>query len=52
MQFHEKKILDLFDFTSFFAGTFLNFLARCDSVGGVHENPNSDNLGQLSEYQK
>ena len=27
MQFHEKKILDLFDFTSFFAGTFLNFLA-------------------------
>ena len=28
MQFHEKKN-DLFDFTSFFAWTFLNFLARC-----------------------
>ena len=28
MQFHEKKI-DLFDFTSFVAWTFLNFLARC-----------------------
>ena len=28
MQFHEKKI-DLFDFTSFFASTFLNFLAHC-----------------------
>ena len=24
-----KKIFDLFDFTSFFAWTFLNFLARC-----------------------
>ena len=24
-----KKFLDLFDFTSFFAQTFLNFLARC-----------------------
>ena len=28
MQFHEKKYLDLFDFTSFFAWTFTNFLAR------------------------
>ena len=28
MQFHEKKIFDLFDFTSFFAWTFLNFLAH------------------------
>ena len=27
MQFHEKKI-DLYDFTSFFAWTFLNFLAH------------------------
>ena len=27
MQFHEKK--DLFDFTSFFAWAFLNFLAHC-----------------------
>ena len=26
MQFHEKKPFDLFDFTSFFAYTFLNFL--------------------------
>ena len=25
-----KKFFDLFDFTSFFAWTFLNFLARCD----------------------
>ena len=30
MQFHEKKI-ELFDFTSFFGWTFLNFLARCAS---------------------
>ena len=29
MQFHEKKFLDLFDFTSFFAWTFLNYLAHC-----------------------
>ena len=29
MQFYEKQI-DLFDITSFFAWTFLNFLARCD----------------------
>ena len=29
MQFHEKKFFDLFDFTSFFARTFLNFLALC-----------------------
>ena len=29
MQFHEKKKLDLFDLTSYFAWTFLNFLARC-----------------------
>ena len=29
MQFHEKKCLTIFDFTSFFALTFLNFLARC-----------------------
>ena len=28
MQFHEKKI-DLFDFTSFFARAFLNFLVLC-----------------------
>ena len=28
MQFHEKK-LDLFDFTSFFAWIFLNFLSCC-----------------------
>ena len=29
MQFHEKKFfLTIFDFTSFFAWTFLNFLAR------------------------
>ena len=29
MQLHEKKFLDLFDFTSFFAWTFKNFLACC-----------------------
>ena len=29
MQFHEEKKSDLFDFTSFFAWTFLIFLARC-----------------------
>ena len=29
MQFHEKKKMDLLDFTSFFAWTFLNFLACC-----------------------
>ena len=29
MQFHEKKIFDVFDFMTFFARTFLNFLARC-----------------------
>ena len=28
MQFY-KKFLDIFDFMSFFAWTFLNFLARC-----------------------
>ena len=32
MQFHEKIIFDLFDFTSFFAWTFLIFLARCGTV--------------------
>ena len=32
MQFHEKKFFDLFDFTSFFAWTFLNVLACCDST--------------------
>jgi len=31
MQFHEKKN-DLFDFTSIFAWTFLNFLAHCALV--------------------
>ena len=31
MQFHEKKF-DLFDFTSFFALAFLNFLARCGNI--------------------
>ena len=30
MQFHEKKF-DLFDSTSFFAQTFLNFLAFCET---------------------
>ena len=29
VQFHEKIIFDLFDFASFFAWTFLNFLAHC-----------------------
>ena len=29
MQFHVKKIFDLFDFTSFFPWSFLNFLAHC-----------------------
>ena len=29
MQFHEIYFVDLFYFTSFFAWTFLNFLARC-----------------------
>ena len=33
MQFHEKNFLILFDFTSFFAWTFLNFLARCVFFG-------------------
>ena len=32
MQFHEKKI-DLFDFTSLFAWTFLNFLAHYAAGG-------------------
>ena len=31
MQFHEK-IFDLFDFTSYFAWTFFNFLTRCAMV--------------------
>ena len=31
MQFHEKK-LDLFDLTSFFAWTFFNFLAHCETL--------------------
>ena len=35
MQFHEE-IFDLFDFTSFFAWTFLNFLAFCELVGWHH----------------
>ena len=31
MQFHEKEYFDLTDFMSFFAWTFLNFLAcRCE----------------------
>ena len=29
MQFHEKNLFELFDFTSFFVWTFSNFLARC-----------------------
>ena len=29
MPFHEKKLFDLFDFTSWFDWTFLNFLAHC-----------------------
>ena len=29
MQFHAKNFFDIFDFTIFFAWTFLNFLARC-----------------------
>ena len=32
MQFHEKNFIDLFDFTSFFAWTFLNFLSRCETI--------------------
>ena len=35
MQFHEKLFFDLFDFTSFFAWTFLNFLARCELAGNL-----------------
>ena len=30
MQFHEREKIDLFNFTSFFAWIFFNFLARCD----------------------
>ena len=26
---HKKNLMDIFDFTTFFAWTFLNFLARC-----------------------
>ena len=37
MQFHEKMFLILFDFTSFFAWTFLNFLAHC---AGLREETN------------
>ena len=33
MQFREKKPFDLFDFTSFFPGLFLNFMARCAAAG-------------------
>ena len=33
MQFHENKI-DLFDFTSFFAWTFISFLVHCVSYKG------------------
>ena len=40
MQFHEKKNLDLFDFTSFFAWTFLNFLTCCGTT--------RENLGRSS----
>ena len=36
IQFHEKKI-DLFDFMSFFAWTFLNFLAHCAMSTQVHK---------------
>ena len=32
-----KKIFDLFDFTSFFAWTFLNFLARCEHYCTVRQ---------------
>ena len=32
MQFHEEKNNDLFDFMSFFAWTFLKFLARCATI--------------------
>ena len=32
MQIHEKIFFDLFDFTSFFACTFLNFLAHCAKI--------------------
>ena len=41
MQFHVKNFFDIFDFTSFFAWTFLNFLARCVYVCGIIE----DGLG-------
>ena len=34
--------MDLFDFTSFFAWTFLNFLARCEIA--MNNNPNSVTL--------
>ena len=40
MQFHEKIFLDLFDFTSFFASTFLNFLSRC----AIHTNADKANV--------
>ena len=32
MQFHGKIFFDLFDFTSFLAWTFFNFLAHCVAV--------------------
>ena len=35
MQFHEK--IDLFDFKSFFAWTFLNFLVRCGRSRTMHK---------------
>ena len=39
MQFHEKKVFGLFDFTSFFAWTFLHFLARSTTRQGTHFEP-------------
>ena len=35
IQFNERKKNDLFDFMSFFAWTFLNILAHCDSVKNI-----------------
>ena len=42
MQFHEKN--DLFDFTSFFARNYLNFLAHCAKV--AIENDARDHQGE------
>ena len=47
MQFHGNLFIYLFDFTSFFAWTFLNFLARCVFFGHFLKDSGTLNTHQI-----